>query len=243
MTLSPDHSFSPSQINMGTECPFRWNSYIRRQPTIKTETIYADVGTIIHQSIADYYEVISPRPQSGTIEGTFEQILDRNWKTSGIKGLVSRKKKCLDNFLKFEKKRLRTWKQYKPSLTEGKLKARINGITYTTIVDAYWEEDATIIDWKTGNVNKIGTSEKIQGQVMKMAIEAYGKPVERVIFVALRLGLELEMPKMTTGFVEGAVQRLIEYDRMQDFPKRKSRNCWFCQYQLRCALGGRCLWM
>ena len=241
--LSQDHSFSPSQINMGKDCPFRWNSYIQRRPTVKTETIYADVGTIIHRSIADYYEAINPNPNPGTIEGTFEQILDRNWKSAGIKGLVSRKTKCFTNFVKFERKRARLWKQYKPTLTEGKLKARINGITYTTIVDAYWEEDKTVIDWKSGNVNRIGSSEKIQGQVMKMVLEAYGKPVDRVIFVALRLGLELEMPKTTIGFIEDTIQRLKEYDKLQDFPKRKSKNCFFCGYQLRCGLGDRCLWM
>ena len=241
--LSQDHSFSPSQINMGTSCPFRWNCYVRRLPTIKTETIYANVGTVIHQSIADYFDVINPEPNPGTIQGTFEQILERNWKSSGVKGLVSRKKRCLTNFIKFEKKRIKTWKQYKPTLTEGKLKARINGITYTTIVDAYWSEDATIIDWKSGSVNRIGSSEKIQGQVMKMVVEAYGHPVERVIFVSLGLGLELEMPKTTVGFVEDTVHRLKEYDKLQDFPIRRSKNCFFCGYQLRCGLKDTCIWM
>lgn len=246
MTLSPEHAFSPSQINMGntdTGCPFRWNSYVLRKPTIKTEMIYATMGTVVHQSIAEYFKVVSPNPHRGVIQGTFEPILERNWKSAGIKGNTSRKKRCLDNFIKFERKRLRTWKQYKPSLIEGKLKARINGIKYSTIVDAYWEQDETIVDWKTGKVNKIGPSEKIQGQVMKMVVEAHGKPVRRVVFVSLGLGVDLQMPKTTAGFIEGKVRQLIECDRLQDFPKHKTKNCWFCQYQLRCALSTVCLWM
>ena len=64
---------------------------------------------------------------------------------------------------------------------------------YRTIVDAYWEKDATIIDWKSGNLNSIGDSERIQGQVMKMVLEALGKPVDKVIFVALKQGLYLRL--------------------------------------------------
>lgn len=209
------------------------------------ESKYADFGQVVHLSIKEYYSVISPNPHKGLIEGTFQGILERNLKASGLKQMHARKDKCLQNFVRFELMRLKSWKQYKPTHVEEKKQARVNGINYRTIADAYWKEDATIVDWKSGRLNRIGVMERIQGQVMKMVWEELGFPVRRVIFVALTMGLELEMPNTTVGFVESKVGSMFEYVRLNDFPKKKGYLCYFCPYQLRCALESRgvCLWM
>jgi len=243
MILTPEHVFSPSQINTVETCPYQWKSSRLRFPQIVTETKYADAGNVVHQSIAEYYKVINPTPNKGAIAGTIQTILERNWKASGLKGMDSRRDRCMQNFIKFETKRLSKWKRYRPTYVEQRMKAKINGIYYYTIVDAYWEEDATIVDWKTGNINSIGTTERIQGQVMKMVVEAYQKPVERVIFVALKIGLDLTMPATTYGFVESKVRSIFERDRLGDFPKKKSSLCVWCGYNIRCRMEGRCLWM
>ena len=204
---------------------------------------YANAGSVIHESIAEYFKTINPTPNKGTIAGTIQTILERNWKASGLKGMDSRRDKCMQNFIKFEIKRLGSWKQYRPTYVEQRMKAKINGVNYHTIVDAYWEEDATIVDWKSGNLNSIGITERIQGQVMKMVVEAYEKPVERVMFVALRMGLDLTMPPTTYGFVEAKVKSIFERDRLNDFPKKRSSLCSWCGYSIRCNMEGRCLWM
>ena len=170
MILSPEHKFSPSQIMAHEQCPFSWESSLLHQPQITTETKYADAGSVIHQSIAEYFKVINPTPTKGEIEGTFKTILDRNWQNSGLKQMESRKDRCFTSFTVFEARRRRMWKQYVPTAVEQDLVAKINGITYRTIVDAYWEKDATIVDWKTGRVNQIGVMERIQGQDRKSVV-------------------------------------------------------------------------
>lgn len=245
MILSPDHFFSPSEINTGYNCPYLWKCGKERQPTIAVETKFADFGHVIHESIAQYFKMISPDPHSGAIRGTIKSIVNEKLKASGLRRMDTRKEKCINNFVKFEVKRLKTWKQYIPTHIEQKKQAKVNGINYRTIGDAYWRADETIIDWKSGKMAQIGVVERIQGQVMKIVWTALGFPVKRVIFVALQTGLALEMPHTTNGFVEDKVRSLCEYDRLGYFPKKKSSLCYFCEYQLRCAFeeAGVCLWM
>ena len=243
MTLSPQHVFSPSQIISHEQCPFCWECNLEHQPQILTETKYADAGTVIHQSIAEYFRTINPNPTKGEIEGTFQTILDRNWQASGLKQMEPRKDKCFESFTRFEVKRKKSWLQYIPSMIEQNLTTTINGINYRTIVDAYWEKDATIVDWKSGRLNQLGIMERIQGQVMKMIITAQRKPVLRVLFVSLLVGAELPMPETTDGFVEVKVRSMFERFRTNHFPKKKGYHCDYCGYTLRCKLGDRCIWM
>lgn len=245
MILTPEHFFSPSEINTGYGCPFNWKCGKERLPQIYVETKFADFGHVVHLSIKEYYSVVSPNPHKGLIEGTIQTILERNLKASGLKRMGTRMNKCLKNFVRFEHMRLKNWKQYKPTHVEEKKQARINGINYRTIADAYWKEDATIVDWKSGRMNRIGPMEMTQGQVMKMVWEANGFPVKRVIFVCLFIGLELQMPESTIGLVENKVRSMYEYVRLGYFPKKKGYLCSFCSYQLRCQLEekGICLWM
>lgn len=243
MLITPEHFFSPSQINTVENCPYQWKGDRLHLQRIVTDMKYANAGSVVHESIAEYFKAIDQEPTKGNIKGTFKLILDRNWKASGLKGLDSRRDKSLANFTKFECKRLDTWEQYKPTFVEQRMKAKINGINYHTIVDAYWEKDETIIDWKTGNVNSIGVSERVQGQVMKMVVEAYKMPVKRVMFVSLKVGLDLTMPTTTYGFVEDKVKKIFERDKNNNFPKNRTSLCSWCGYSIRCKLDDRCLWM
>jgi len=232
---------SPSQIGTWVMCPRQWYYDRMHVPQITTETKYADAGSVIHQSIAEYLKVISPNPSKGAIEGTFRNILNRRWKESGL-GDMGRKEQCAKNFIQFEVRRLNSWKQFRPTYVEETIGFTFNGTKILTIVDAYWQADATVIDWKTGNMNRIDELSMIQGLIVKKAIESRGLPVERMMFVSLKLGLVLTLPKPPQRFLEDIIDRMIVSARQGKFPKRKGSHCDWCGHQLRCQFGEICLW-
>lgn len=243
-----EYPLSPSQIRGGVQCPHGWNFSKLRLPAMEMDRTYATVGDVFHRSIKEYYSVIGDKPHKGQIVGTFETILDRLWKAEGldrIDKLKSRREKCTANFIKFEVKRARTWKQYIPTMIEEKVKATVNGINYVTIPDVYWEQEATIVDWKTGRMNALGEMEFIQGGVERMVLTALGLPVRKVIFVCLLVGLELEMPQVKDQYVEVRVKQLLQFTATGRYPKKRGPHCRYCPHQVRCQLQDRriCLWM
>ena len=234
---------SPSQINDGRKCPFSWASHRSHAPGIVTDMRYADVGTLVHRAIARYYEVISDRPHKGVIEGTFDGILNEMWKFNDYT-LENRKRSALKTFVSFEHGRSQKWKQYKPTMVEQYLRASVNGITYNTVVDAFWEEDGVIVDWKTGAKNMLNEDDFVQGHVMRMVVRALGFVVNKVIFVCLTSGMYLELPDIKDSFVEDFVHELVGHWKRGVFPRRKGPTCAWCDQRIRCDLMGRrtCLW-
>lgn len=234
--------YSPSQIKSGVRCPYSWAATRTRLPSIEMDRTYADAGIATHEAIAEYYQVISPKPHSGLIEGTFTGIIDKHWKAMGldkIKKIKSRRDKCTQNFIDFEKKRLTTWQQYKPTMIERRIQATVHNIVFRTIPDVYWRTDATIVDWKSGAMNTLSEMEFIQGHVEKMVYRALNYPVKRVIFVCLLAGLELELPNLSDDYVVSRVKELEKYRRTGEFPKRKGDHCRWCSHSLRCELESR----
>jgi hypothetical protein len=206
------------------------------------DTMYADAGTAVHEAIAEYYSMISPSPHGGVIEGTFSSILDRYWKAASLEKMVklkSRREKCEENFIKFEKKRLNTWRQYKPTVVEEMIRARIHGINYVTIPDAYWETDSTVVNWKTGGISYLTEKEFVQGHIERMVLRSNGRRVNEYIFVALLTGLELRLPMLDDKYVEDRIETLIQYERTNKFPKHRGDACRYCAHSLRCQLQDR----
>jgi len=234
---------SPSQINDGRKCPFSWATHRSKLPGIVTDSRYMDVGSVVHRAIARYYETISDRPHKGIIEGTFAGILNEMWKFNDY-ALENRKRSALKTFTSFEAKRSAEWKQYKPTMIEQYLRESINGITYNTIVDVYWEMDGIIVDWKTGAKNTLNEDDFVQGHVMRMVLRSMGFPVNKVIFVCLTSGMFLELPEMRDSFVEDFVYKLVEYWKKGVFPRKRGPWCDWCDQVIRCQLQDRgiCLW-
>jgi hypothetical protein len=233
---------SPSEMKGAIECPYNWYCGVLGYKRLPSDMTYANAGSAVHQAIAEYYQVIGDPPSKNSIRSTFENVLDRVWTKYGldsVKYVSSRKRSAIDNFTSFELSRLGKWKNYKPSMTESKLEVNLRDITFATIVDAYWEQDETIIDWKTGKMNNLDEFDYIQGHIMTMVIRALNKPVSRVIFVCTTTGLRLEMPKIEDNFIFDRVDKLKEFAEKGKFPKRRGRHCGYCDNVIRCQLSDR----
>jgi len=244
MDIGKEHFFSPSEIGEWIACPTRWWKRRSGAPRIAVEKKYMDFGTLFHDAIKEYYEVITERPPTGVIEGTFKTILDRRLKDKRFEGMKQRIERCTRNFIKFETMRRRTWRQYKPTLVETKLAAEINGVRYVNIVDAYWEKDQHSVDWKTGAKNRITDIDRIQGTIGQMVLAAHGKICKKTTFVCLYTGMFLPMPRTSVEFVEGHVKDMVECVRKRQFLKKR-HYCSSCEFSLSCAFEDRgiCMWM
>ena len=238
--------FSQSQINIASICPFQWKCYMEHVPQAEVETKYATSGSVIHEAIEEYYKIIDDSPHEGSIEGTFNQILDRKWKAAGneIKGLEDRREKARKSFVTFEQNRLRTWKQFKPTFVEETLRARLGGFGFLTRVDSYWKEEARIIDWKP-NKQMLGPEDYVQGQVAVIIFRELGLPLKRVDFFSYLTGNMLQMPAVNDEFVLGKVRQMLKYVMDDNFPRNKdSPACKWCGYGIKCTLEdkGICMW-
>jgi len=206
---------------------------------LPSDTSYADAGSAIHKAIAEYYHSIGSSPNRNNIQTVFTTILDRVWASFGLdsnKNLTNRKLACRTNFINFEIHRLQTWKRYRPDMVEAKLETNIQDITFVTVVDAYWEQDETIIDWKSGNMSMLSESEYMQGQVMKIILQNLHKKVSKIMFIGLLNGLRLEMPHIDDSYVFERIARLREFVEANHFPRIRGSHCYWCGNVLRCEL-------
>ena len=237
---------SQSQMYYAEHCPHSWYFYRIKAQQIQGDMTYMTIGTIIHESIEEYFKVIGDNPHSGQITGTFKSIVDKNWAVyeSLLKEYSGRKDKCVANFVNFEVNRSLTAKKYKPTLLEQDLKAIIGRIEYRAIVDAFWEEEGLIADWKTGNKNMLSAQDYLQGQIETMILREHGYTVKKVVFVSLFSGLVLELPKVTDEYVHEKAMKMINYWNTGKFPKNRGQGCNMCQWNLRCKLEDRgiCVW-
>lgn len=237
---------SQSQMYYAEQCPHSWYFYRLKAPRIQADMTYATIGTVVHESIDEYFKTIGDNPHAGAIAGTFKSIMDKNWAIyeSSLKDYAGRKDKCVGNFIKFETDRLLTSKKYKPTMIEQDLKAIINRIEYRAIIDSYWEEDGLVADWKTGNKNMLSAQDYLQGHIETMLLREHGFKVNKVVFVSLFSGLVLELPKVQDEYVHEKAMKMIKYWSSGVFPKNRGQACNWCSWNLRCKLEDRgvCLW-
>lgn len=226
---------SPSQLNEFDHCPFYWQCvHILRHTGIPIYNPQLDYGKNVHSSILEYFTTI-PRPITDkVIDKHARSVLKR---VTVPRGKEQRHKKITSNFVLFEQKRLRTWKQYMPTMVEKVLDVP----DMQCIIDFYGEPDTTIIDWKTSKVGKIGDYEKIQGSVMKRILELVGKNVQRVQFVFLTTGQVLDLPSITWGWTQAKIDAVNAAVKSGMYPAR-GRFCNNCEQILRCQYRKECIW-
>ena len=207
---------------------------------------YAQAGIIVHESIEQYFRNIPDNPHSGLINGTFNDILNRNWEPyrEQLKDLNNRKVKCSENFIKFELNRMKICSRYRPTFLEEKMNANIDGVDYFCIVDSFWAEEGILVDWKTGQKVTLDVHDYIQGSIEKMVLEARGYKVNKVIFVMLLTGQSMEMAHQPKNFVHDRAIQMIKYWQTATFPKIKGQKCGYCGWNLRCSIEemNKCLW-
>lgn len=239
-------SITQTQMNLAEKCPMSWYYYRKKVPKTQGDERYMLAGSVIHESIEQYFKSISDNPHSGLISGTFTSIIDRNWEPHKevLKELYSRKTKCTENFIKFEVERLKTCKRYRPTLLEDKKAATVNGIDFFSIIDSYWEEDGLLVDWKSGNKVTLDVQDYIQGTIEKTILQALGHKVNTVMFVMLLSGQKMVMNPQPENFIMERAKKMIQYWMTNTFPKIRGQGCVYCGWNLRCTLldNKLCLW-
>ena len=231
-------SITQTQMNLAENCPMSWYYYRKKFPKIIGDTRYMLVGTIIHNSIEQYFRTVSESPHTGQISGTFKTILDKNWEPHNdeLKELFNRKVKCAENFVKFETERMKVCNRYRPSMQEGKVNANVNGVEFYAIVDCFWADDGFLVDWKTGNKSTLDVQDYVQGMIEKMILEARGYTVKKVVFAMLLSGQYIEMGVQPDNFIMDRSTKMIKHWTSGDFPKIRGQQCLYCGWDIRCTL-------
>ena len=232
---------SPSLLNSFNTCPLRFKYGSEDLAKIEVDTDRLEYGLEIHKKIQDYMNKVRNDISPKEIEGLCRQTFGEGSKF--VRKDVAEKVK--QNFLDFEIRRKERFKVFKPTMTEEKLGAHLfkDLPPFVCIVDAYWKEDKTCINWKTGSGVQIEDYHLIQGKIEKMILESWGFPVERYWFVCLGNGKTLELPSITDGWIKNKCDELMSCIKNDLFQKRQSKLCEWCESQLRCSFDGDCLWL
>ncbi len=235
-------SLAPSAINQIRRCPKQWQYSMQHSAQVAVEGKYLILGRQTHAIIASYYRTIGQSPTEQTIHTTADKVFER-WYAPEIKTMLHQVNELKKNFIAYELQRHKTWQQYRPTLVEKKLNVKLwNDLPeFHPIIDFYSEPQKTIIDWKTGTV-EMNEELMIQGKIYELALKALGKPVEHVIFVALKHGLSYEMPKVQDGWAYGICKDVADLIKTGHFPKRPTALCGWCSFILNCEFDYTCLW-
>ena len=230
--------FSPSNINSFYSCPKQWELHHKGIGGIPTNRDFLDLGTCIHESIANYFHVIGDKPTKTQIKRLFITVFEQEWEKYDLNHLRKRAEHIRDNFIAFEQQRVETWKTYRPTLIEKKL----SNDTYVCIVDFYSEPERTFIDWKSGNKKDLTNDDLRQGKINEILLKAHNYPVDKILFVALYPNRTFEVPKVGDGFVENERRKMEESIRTGYFPKI-NKYCDWCDVVLDCQLEEENLWL
>jgi len=234
-------SISPSDLNRFSRCPRNWflnKKGVAGVAVPEREKLY---GRAVHNAIQLYFQKIPDNPTAEDIEVTAQEAFEEG-RTYAMKGFKAKTKRIVENFVAFEKKRLRTWREYKPSLVEKWMEAKLfeDLPPFRAIIDFYG--DGVIVDWKTGKAGRMGNSNLRQGKVYEMVLRNLGYDVKKVSFFNLDLGTNLEVPRVTDGWIYKVARRMMDMVEAERFPKNPSGLCTRCQFQLDCEFDTRCLW-
>lgn len=234
---------SASKINTHSSCPFRFAcQYVYDSPEIKTPDEDRLFGSAVHQIITFYYDKITnnstPEEMKTKLEEAFVEGSDYR-----VEKRKNRVRTIQTNFLNFELERARNGIK-KPVFLEKRLEATLfQGLPdFVGIIDAYFEEGIAI-DWKTGKNEEMNTSRMVQGKIYEMLLRAHGYKVEQIVFYNLMLGRQLQLPKITDGWVQNIVSQMTEMVNKNRYPKKESGLCeGWCPYILSCHYSDICPW-
>ena len=235
-------SISPSSLNRFYNCPLNWYFHHIGKRGVAVEEKARMLGKAIHNIIAIYYQKISDRPTPDEIDLKIKEAFEEG-DTFALKGFKAKTQRMLENFANFEKKRLRTWKAYKPTFVEKRFEVQLwqDVPPIRVVVDFYGREDETLIDWKTG-INDISESNLRQGKIYELVLKRLGYPVRRVIFFGLDRGTNLTVPRVTEGWIYKLVRFMVDSVENENFRPKPGPLCEYCEYKLDCQLREECLW-
>lgn len=236
-------SFSASSINSFRQCPRQWKYNIDGLPGIVVPEEAAIYGRAIHNILALYFTRVRNKPPIQSIEIFIEKAFEDGYSFI-MKGHTQKTNEIKKNFLEFELRRWREWKQYKPTFVEKRFKTQVfpDLPPFTGTVDFYAQGDGVVIDWKTGNL-EMNDYTMVQGKVYELALGSLGYPVRKVSFFALRDGRLLEVPRITKGWLYQICKNMYEQAKNNRFPPKPTALCGWCPHQIRCAYDGMCIWM
>ena len=219
---------SPSSLNTFFQCPRKWFYQRSKAPQNYIDDRRALLGSAIHGMIEVYFTRQKENPTLEEIEKLAWDIYETTYDPI-LKEFEKLSKKIWSNFIRFEKKRLQTWRVYKPELVEApfELTSGLMGI-----VDFYG--DKKVIDWKTGSFYYMTKDYVRQGNFYKYMLTKAGYEVEDVIFVFLRDLKVVKIPDKGFGWVEEEVRRVRAMIDQGHFPKKPSKLCNYCEYRLVC---------
>lgn len=229
-------------MNQFFQCPFKWKLlHINHVQTVKVRNEKKELGSNIHEIIANYYKGIPKSP-------TAEQIEKRAWTCFNtyfeprLSKFEKQAKEMMENFIKFEKSRLPNY--IKPCLIEGYLEDE----EYKGYLDflAITPKEALIIDWKTGAMMTITDDNRRQGKIYERLGKNNKHIMEgmkvKILFVTLRNGRQLEVPFTTMPWLDEQRRRMFSLVNAKRFPKIHSALCDWCECQIRCEFEGEKLW-
>lgn len=226
---------SPTLLNSFLSCPLAFKYSFALMPEVEIDDSRAVLGTEIHSQIATYLKDLRNDITEQEMLGLSKQVF----------GEDKRQSKIIKNFLEFEKQRVTQFKRIKPDIVEGKLYANLYEELpiFVTIVDAYWKDDETCINWKIGSSNELYESNIIQGAIETMVLAKNNNQTRHHWFVHLGNSRILETPSVQEGWLKSKCIELLDSVKADYFPKRKSGLCDnYCKYIIRCEFEGRCLW-
>lgn len=233
---------SPSSLNKFRICPFWWYCEQKGFPGIPVDDRAAQLGRAIHNCVLIYYSKIPSHPT----ENGIEKIAREAFKDGAVpimKSMRSKTNRILKNFIEFEKKRLRTWSQYKPTFVEKSFEAKVfeDIPKLKGIIDFYSKEEATIIDWKTGQGSWTDSNAR-QGKIYELLLRKHGYPVKRIYFFNLNTERFIQVPSVTDGWIYRELKAMVDMVENNRFPARKSGICDYCPYILECEFRYNCIW-
>lgn len=231
-------TFSPSQVNTFRDCPARWALSRSNSFKAKTNSMYLDLGSIVHNSINNYYRSI-PHDQEITKEYIKSQVKSAFydiWLSHRIPSLEPRFNRSLANFTKFEVNRLKSGGTYLPAKTEWAVKKHWEGYNLYGIIDFYSRDTKTIIDWKTGSKAELNLSYLFQGEFYRLLANLSHEECETVIFMFINLGEALIVPKRDFNWLKESLDLIVLTAKVGEFKKNKESYCsncneiWACDY-------------
>lgn len=232
-------ALSPSGVIQFTDvCPYQWLCEAQNLPQVRKDDGKALYGRSVHSIMVIYFDKIPSKPTTEQIKEVVKEAFD-DGKTPVMNRYGARTKKIIDNFINFETIRLKTWRQYKPTFTERYLQGELwpDLPKFRCITDFYCKADATFIDWKTGKI-EMGNDSMLQGKINEMLLKKNGYPVKKGVFFGLYVGRQLEVPRVTDGWVYKITSSMVNMIKRGMFPKKQSGLCPYCPYEIRCELEG-----
>jgi hypothetical protein len=227
---------SPSSMNLFFSCPLRWKWEKEGKEGIVVDESAMIFGKAVHSAIEEFFRRVPENPDLKNIDETAKECFEECKKI--VEGHQKAKlDRILSNFISFEKKRIRTWKHYNPTLVEEKLTSSV----FVGIIDFYSKEERTAIDWKTGSV--VMDSEFLrQGKIYEVLLRENNYPVDRILFFSLDTGVTMPVPKVTDGWLAREVERMRSLIEQNRFYPNRGFHCKSCPYMLDCDFEGFCFW-